>query len=143
MEKLVVSIKCPYCRKSLMDEKTQIDGYPSVKVQIQYGNKDGSLYLSSIYGSYNIITEVYIPNEEIVLFFCPYCHASLLLKDSCEKCQAPLAFFELKNGGKVQICSRRGCKYHSIDYSNLSQKISALYSVHEVFADPSRIKQKS
>jgi len=138
MEKLVVSVKCPYCKKSFMDEESQIDGYPSVKVDIQYGNKIGTLNLSSIYGSYNIISEIHLPQEEMVLFFCPECHASLLLKDLCEDCKAPLAFFELKNGGKVQICSRRGCKYHSIDYSNLSQKISSLYSAYEVFADPSR-----
>jgi len=138
MEKLVVSVKCPYCKKSFMDEESQIDGYPSVKVDIQYGNKIGTLNLSSIYGSYNIISEIHLPQEEMVLFFCPECHASLLLKDLCEDCKAPLAFFELKNGGKVQICSRRGCKYHSLDYSNLSQKISSLYSAYEVFADPSR-----
>jgi hypothetical protein len=102
------------------------------------GNKASTLNLSSIYGSYNIMSEIHIPEEELVLLFCPKCQASLLLKDSCEDCKAPLAFFELKNGGRVQICSRRGCKYHSIDYSNLSQKISTLYSAYEVFADPSR-----
>ena len=143
MEKHVVSVKCPYCRKSLMDEKTQIDGHPSVRVRIQHGNKSGALYLSSIYGSYHIISETHIHKKEIVLFFCPECQASLLLKDSCEVCHAPLTFFELKNGGKVQICSRRGCKYHSIDYSDISQKISELYRVHEVFADPSKTVPKS
>jgi hypothetical protein len=121
-----------------MDEETQIDGYPSVRVNIQFSNKTSVLNLSSIYGSYNILSEIPIPEEEMVLFFCPECQASLLLKDLCEDCKAPLAFFELKNGGRVQICSRRGCKYHSIDYSNLSQKISSLYSAYEVFADPSR-----
>ena len=140
MEKLVVSVKCPYCKKSFMDEEKQIDGFPSVKVRIQHGDRNGALYLSPIYGSYNIISELYILKEEIVLFFCPECHASLLLKDLCEECKAPLAFFELKNGGKVQICSRRGCQFHSIDYSDMSQKISALYNLHEVFADPSRRK---
>lgn len=138
MEKLAVNVKCPYCKKSLMDDETQIDGFPGIRARIQYGNKTGSLYLSAIYGSFNIVSEFHIPEEEIVLFFCPECHASLLLKDLCEECKAPLAFLELKNGGTVQICSRRGCKYHAIDYSNISQKISALYNVHEVFADPSR-----
>ena len=138
MENIVVNVKCPYCKRSFMDEETQIDGYPSVRVNIQLGNKASTLNLSSIYGSYNIMSEIHIPEEEMVLFFCPECQASLLLKDLCEDCKAPLAFFELKNGGKVQICSRRGCKYHSLDYSNLSQKISSLYSAYEVFADPSR-----
>ena len=138
MENIVVNVKCPYCKRSFMDEETQIDGYPSVKVNIQFGNKTSTLNLSSIYGSYNIRSEIPIAEEEMVLFFCPGCQASLLLKDLCEHCKAPLAFFELKNGGKVQICSRQGCRYHSIDYSNLSQKISSLYSAYEVFADPSR-----
>ncbi|MDH5385803.1 MAG: hypothetical protein OEY18_13965 [Candidatus Aminicenantes bacterium] len=138
METFVVNVKCPYCRKSLMDEKKQIDGYPSVKTQIQYRNKTSALYLSSIFGSYEIISEIPIPKEETVLFFCPRCHASLMLKDSCEECKAPLAFFELKNGGTVQICSRRGCKYHFMDYTNFAQKLSAFYEVYKTLADPSR-----
>ena len=138
MEKLVVNVKCPYCRKSLMDEDYQIDGLPSIRVRIQHGDKNQTLYLSSIYGSYNISSEHHIPKDEIVLIFCPECHASLLLKDLCGDCYAPTAFFELKSGGKVQVCSRRGCKFHSLEYSDMSQKISALYNVHEVLADPSR-----
>jgi len=138
MEKLAVNVKCPYCKKSYMDEETQIDGNPSVKVNIQYGNKIGTLNLSSIYGSYNISSEVYIPEAELVLFFCPECHASLLLKDLCEDCKAPMVYFELKNGGKVQICSRRGCKNHLLEFSDLAQKLSTFYSHYEVFADPSR-----
>jgi hypothetical protein len=138
MEKLAVSVKCPYCKKSFMDEETQIDGYPSVRVSIQYRNKIGALNLSSIYGSYNVISEIHLPEDELFLFFCPECHASLLLKDLCQDCKAPMVYFELKNGGKVQICSRRGCKNHLIEFSDLAQRISTLYSVHEVFADPTR-----
>ena len=140
MEKIVVNVKCPYCKKSFMDLDKPIDGNPSIRVEIQYGNKKGDLYLSSIYGNYSIISEINLLEDEIVLFFCPECHASLLLKDLCEECKAPLAFFELKNGGMVQICSRRGCKSHSIDYSDLAQKISKLYSIYEKFADPSSKK---
>lgn len=140
MEKLVVNVKCPYCRKSLMDAEKQIDGHPSVKAKIQYHDKTGVLHLSSIFGSYNLKSEVYVPEEEIALFFCPECHASLVLKDLCEECKAPLAFFELKNGGKVQICSRRGCKYHFLDYTNFAQKVSAFYDTYKTVADPSRKK---
>jgi hypothetical protein len=140
MKKLVVSVKCPYCKKSLMEDEKMIDGYPSVKVFIQHHSKRGTLYLSSIYGSYNIISEFVIPMDELVLFSCPHCDSSLLIKNLCDKCSAPMTIFELLNGGQVQICSRRGCKKHLIEYSNLSQEISALYDVHEVFADPSREK---
>jgi hypothetical protein len=51
-----------------------------------------------------------------------------------------MTFFELVQGGKVQICSRRGCKKHLIEFSDLSQEISTLYNTYEVFADPSRKK---
>jgi hypothetical protein len=121
-----------------MDEDFHIDDLPSIRVKIQHGDKTQNLYLSSIYGSYNISSELYIPKDEIVLFFCPECEASLILKELCGDCSAPTAFFELKDGGKVKICSRRGCKCHSIEYSDTSQKISALYTIHEVLADPSR-----
>jgi methionyl-tRNA synthetase len=140
MKELVVQVKCPYCRKILMDGEKQIDGYPSVKTKIIHHDKTGELYLSSIFGSYNIISEVYVPKGEIVLFFCPECNASLLLKDLCEECKAPLAFLELKNGGTVQICSRRGCKYHFMDYTNFAQKLSAFYDTYKTTADPSRKK---
>jgi len=140
MNELQVNVRCPYCKQSLMDDGQIIDGYPSVKVVIQNSNKRGMLYLSSIYGSYNIISEFNIPKDEIVLFFCPDCHSSLLIKDLCDKCSAPMTFFELLQGGKVQICSRRGCKKHLIEFSDLSQEISTFYNTYEVFADPSRKK---
>jgi len=142
MEKIVVNVKCPYCKKSLMDAEKQIEGYPSVKTRIQHRDKTGALYLSSIFGSYDIVSEIYVPEEEIVLFFCPECNASLLLKELCESCKAPLAFFEMKNGGMIQICSRRGCKYHLMDYVNFAQKVSAFYNAYQVFADPSLKNRK-
>lgn len=140
MKKLIVNVKCPYCRKSLMDEEKQIGGYPGVKTRIQYHEKTGILYLSAVFGSFNILSDIYIPKEEIVLFFCPECNASLLLKDLCEECKAPLAFLELKSGGTVQICSRRGCKYHFMDYTNFAQKLSAFYNTYSTLADSSRKK---
>ena len=140
MNELQVNVRCPYCKHSLMDDGQIIDGYSSVKIAIQNSDKRGMLYLSSIYGSYNFISEVYVPMDEIVLFFCPHCQSSLLLKDLCDKCSAPMTFFELLQGGKVQICSRRGCKKHLIEFSDLSQEISTLYNTYEIFADPSRKK---
>lgn len=140
MNELQVNVKCPYCKQSFMDDSKRIDNHPSVKVFIQNSNKRGMLYLSSIYGSYNIVSEINVPLDELVLFFCPHCHSSLLTKNLCDKCSAPMTSFELFQGGKVQICSRRGCKKHLIEFSNLAQETSALYNIYEVFADPSRKK---
>ena len=132
MEQLLVSVKCPYCRMSLMDEEKQIDSQPTIKTRIQYKDRIGYLHLSSIFGSTDIITE---------LLFCPDCGASLVVKDSCEECHAPLAFLELKNGGTLQICSRRGCKYHFLDYTDFAQKLSAFYDTYKTQANPSRKKK--
>lgn len=140
MPELKVRVKCPYCRQSLMDDEKTIDGLPSVKVFIQFHDKKGFLYLSSIYGSYNISSEVPIPVGEIVLFFCPHCRSSLLTKDLCEKCNVPMAAFELQQGGKVQICSKRGCKKHMIEFSNLSQEISTFYDEYSTHTAPSSKK---
>lgn len=128
MDTFQVNVKCPYCKQSFMDDSQTIDDCPSIKVAIQHGSKRGNLYLSSIYGSYNVISEIDVPMEEIVLFFCPQCLSSLITKDLCDECSAPMTSFELAQGGKVHICSRRGCKKHLIEYSNLAQEISAFYS---------------
>ena len=132
MHELKVNVKCPYCRQSLMDKEKTIDGLPSIKVFIQFHDKKGFLYLSSIYGSYSISSETHIPTDEIVLFFCPHCHSSLLTNNLCENCHVPMTEFELKQGGRVQICSKRGCKKHAIEFSNLSQEISTFYSEYSV-----------
>jgi hypothetical protein len=140
MEKLVVTLKCPHCKISLMNEAVEINDFPSIRIRIQYSEGEGALYLSSVYGSYDIVSEVNVPENEIAKFLCPSCKAFLLLERECEECGAPLAFFELESGGKVQVCTRRGCQYHTIEYSDKSQKISVLYDTYEVFADPTRNK---
>ena len=137
MHELKVQLKCPFCRQSLMDEEKIIDDLPSIKVFIQFHDKKGFLYLSSIYGSYTISSEIHIPLNEIVLFFCPHCRSSLLTNNLCEKCHVPMAAFELQQGGKVQICSKRGCKKHMIEFSNLSQEISTFYDEYSASTEPS------
>lgn len=137
MHELKVQVKCPFCRQSLMDEEKIIDDLPSIKVFIQFQDKKGYLYLSSIYGSYTISSETHIPLNEIVLLFCPHCRSSLLTSNLCEKCHVPMAAFELQQGGKVQICSKRGCKKHIIEFSNLSQEISTFYDEYSAPTEPS------
>lgn len=71
MEKFVVNVKCPSCRKSLMDAETQIDGYPSVKTKIQHHENTGILYLSSVFGSYNILSGYIYLKRRSFCFFVP------------------------------------------------------------------------
>lgn len=131
---LQVNVRCPYCKKSLMYEEKEIDGYPSIIVIIQYRNKRGKLYLSSVYGSYNTIFESsFMPLGEIAVFFCPECNSVLYSKSLCEKCQASMTAFEFIEGGKVQVCSRYGCKKHFIEFENIEKELSAFYNAYPLF----------
>jgi NADH-quinone oxidoreductase subunit E len=112
-----VEVSCARCNHSLMDSRHPIDGYPSIRVTVSFGQKHGWLALSSLYGSYNTDSEHEIPPKTTVNFFCPHCHAELIGAAKCAECGAPMAPMIVRGGGIVQICSRRGCKGHILDLS--------------------------
>ncbi len=110
-----VEVSCPRCNHTLMDPAHQVDGYPSIRVTVAFGEKHGWLRLSSLYGSYNVEMEYEIPNDTVVNFFCPHCHAELIGAGDCVECGAPMVPMVVRNGGVVQICSRKGCRAHMLD----------------------------
>ncbi len=112
-----VEVSCSRCNHSLMDQEYLIDGHPSIRVTASFGRKHGWLRLSSLYGSHNVESEYEVPEEEIVHFFCPHCHAELAGASECAECGAPMVSMIVKDGGIVQICSRRGCVGHMLDLS--------------------------
>jgi NADH-quinone oxidoreductase subunit E len=112
-----VEVSCSRCNHSLMDSKHPIDGHPSIRVTVSFGDKHGWMALSSLYGSYNVASEYEIPLETIIHVFCPYCHAELIGASTCGECGAPMVPMIVRGGGIVQICSRRGCKGHLLDVS--------------------------
>ena len=125
-----------------MDNETLVDKLPSVRVIVQYGNKRGYLYMSSLYGSYNTINDIKPPKDEIMIFFCPHCNAALTTKFLCEECNAPMVAFEFIKGSKILICSRKGCKKHFIEFEDLEKQISAFYSAYPVFFSPTPGKKE-
>jgi len=110
-----VEVSCSRCNHSLMDRNHPIDDHPSIRVTISFGQQHGWLALSSLYGSYNVSSEYEIPEDTVVNFFCPYCHAELGGAFACGECGAPMVPMIVRGGGVVQICSRRGCKGHLLD----------------------------
>ncbi len=128
-----LNVKCPHCEKSMMDEELKIDNYPSIKVKIIYKRKKGNLNLSSLYGSYNIDSELDVPEGEIARFFCPYCNAELKSTRTCDVCNAPMAAFKSAQGCLLQICSRHGCKKHLIEFEDLDTEIRAFYDAYSTF----------
>jgi NADH:ubiquinone oxidoreductase subunit E len=110
-----VEVSCARCNHSLMDPRHPIDGHPSIRVTVSFGNKHGWMALSSLYGSYNVAFKHEIPSDTIVNVFCPHCHAELLGATKCSECDAPMVPMIVRGGGVVQICTRRGCKGHMLD----------------------------
>ena len=115
-----VEVSCSRCNHSLMDPGHLIDGYPSIRVTISFGQQHGWLALSSLYGSYNVSSKHKIPKDTIVNFFCPHCHAELIGATDCAECGAPVVPMIVRGGGIVQICSRSGCKGHMLDLNGVN-----------------------
>ncbi|MCD6119738.1 NAD(P)H-dependent oxidoreductase subunit E [bacterium] len=112
-----IEVSCPRCNHSLIRSDVLLDGIPAIRVTVAFDHKHGWLSISSLYGSYTVSSKHHIPEDTIVDFFCPHCHAELLGGTMCPECGAPMVPMIVRGGGIVQICSRRGCKGHMLDIS--------------------------
>lgn len=110
-----LEVNCSRCNHSLMDSTHLIDGHPSVKVTLSFGDKHGWLRLSSLYGSFTSESEYEVSLEEVAQMFCPHCSTELLGAGNCPICGIRMAPMIVRGGGTVQICPRRGCKGHLLD----------------------------
>ena len=110
-----IEASCPHCNHSLRDETFAIDSYPSIRVIISSDHKKCWLRLSCLYGSYAFVSEIDIPIGTSVSFFCPHCGVEFPSTSDCSMCAAPMVPMLVDGGGILQICSRRGCKNHTLD----------------------------
>ncbi len=131
MNKLVtLSVKCPHCDHTLMDEEHLIHERPSIRINIVTKKDRGILWLCSVYGCYDHNSNLEIENGELVEFFCPHCNKSLLRDIECKICGAPMVGMNIKAGGKVNVCSRKGCENHYVVFEDLAGAINKFY--HEL-----------
>ncbi len=128
-----VRIKCPLCGKSLMDDSREIDGNASICVVGEAGGQKGKIWLSSLYGSYNVESQREISEGNVTTFFCPECHEELKSTRTCELCEAPMVPFGFAEGGTVQICSRRGCKRHLVEFSDIRAELRSFVDNYFTF----------
>ncbi|MGV8018076.1 MAG: hypothetical protein AB2L26_07800 [Ignavibacteria bacterium] len=68
---LSLNLNCPHCGHSLMDPETLVDNETSILLHIDIAKKKGDINLSSIYGSYNYVSSVETPKDELAVFSCP------------------------------------------------------------------------
>ena len=124
---VTLNLKCPVCGESLMDHNKLVDNEHSVRLIIETPTNKGIIQLSSVYGSYNYISDINIPKDEIAEFYCPHCKSQITNKEDCETCGAPMVTFNIEMGGQVSICSRSGCKNHLMKFSDISVALKRLY----------------
>ncbi len=110
-----LSVNCPQCNHSLMDNKNLLDGYPSIRVTITFNGIHGWLCLSSLYGCHTYKSEYQQPKGSIANFFCPHCHSELSGSSKCPECSTDMIPLIINTGGVVQVCPKRGCKGHILE----------------------------
>jgi len=126
-EFLSLKVQCPVCGVSLMDNKQLVDNESSIHLNLEIESRQGSIWLSSVYGSYNNISDIDLPAGKIARFFCPHCKTQITSAEECLTCGAHMVPFLLDMGGKVSICSRSGCKNHFVEFEDLSIAMKKLY----------------
>ena len=92
-----------------------IDGHASVQLTAAYAGEKQTVRFSSLYGSGAVEYERDIPIDAASDFFCPHCNGALKGNASCPECDCPMAPMLVEGGGLVQICTKRGCKGHTLD----------------------------
>jgi hypothetical protein len=133
---LQVSVNCPYCRRSLEDDKVLVDNFPSVKTKAICRGQEGFLHLSSTYGSFQTETDLPIEMGDVVEFFCPYCGGSLKTKAICKECDAPMMRVDLDAGGYIRFCSRKGCCNHHIAFEDIYKELREFLTQYPAILSP-------
>lgn len=106
---------CPHCEEKLSDSDHIIGDMPAIQVKVRFGEEEGIIWISAKLGDLKIDSgDIDIPEEEVVVFFCPHCDTKISngASGDCDACDAPMVRFIFEM--EAEVCSRRGCDGHSI-----------------------------
>jgi len=127
-----IHICCPHadCGKSLLDNSVKIGNQPSVHLIADKNGVRGDIYLSSLYDDFECIEpeELNILPGDIIRLYCPHCGKELPFADKCA-CKAKMVWLGIKNGGRVRICCRKDCHYHSLEFDDSGKLIEFISQV--------------
>ncbi len=112
---------------SLMDEEHLISGYPSITVHAKVDDKEGLIHLDPVYGSYKNVPEFEVKEGECVTMFCPECGLSLIENETCDRCGAPMFVVYLPHGGVIEVCTRNGCQFHNLKFTESEEMGKKLF----------------
>jgi len=129
MEKFVpLRVKCPKCKKTFMDPYNTLHDKPTILLDVESKDEKGKMRLCSYYGCYDQKASIEIGDQEIVKYSCPSCKEELISKNICEECEAPMVPFSMEKGGRIYICSRKGCHKHYLNFENVSDGLRKMYN---------------
>ncbi len=116
-----------------MDPAVPISGYPSVKMVIQYGAIRGDIHLDPVYGSFQNLFEVDIPEGVVVEMFCPVCGVSLRAEtEKCGFCFSPMFAIFLPNGGILEGCLKSGCHEHKLMLVDVHEQLGMVHGHDQI-----------
>ena len=127
-DSIKILVKCPTCGKPLMNPDVMLDDLSSIDLETKIGKKVGHIYLSQVYGSYTKKFDGVDDTEGVICsLFCPHCGNPFPLYQTCE-CKAPIVGLQLQAGGTIKICSRNGCKNHSLEFTDVNDAFKLFQS---------------
>jgi hypothetical protein len=124
-----IHVQCPHCGKSLMTPDPKIDQLDSIQLLVKIGDQIGHLYLSQVYGSYEKHFEnvANVP-DAVIECSCPHCFRPFPIHQPCGNCGAAIIGLDLKVGGIIKVCSRNGCKHHSLEFEDSQDALNLFRS---------------
>jgi len=135
-ELICLKANCPVCGESLMDDKVKVDNCPSYKLKIKVKEKEGIMNLSSVWESYNYLCDIETSENSVIKVFCSHCNSEIISDAKCEVCKAPMIQLDLDIGGKIDICSRVGCKNHFVKFVDFTFALKNLFDESELSGMP-------
>lgn len=125
-QQILISVKCPNCQQSLMNDSELLDNLPVIELEAKINEKVGKILLGQEYGSYN---KKFVGVDDVMgsiaVFSCVHCHQPFPVIQNCD-CRAPLVGIQLEVGGMIKICSRNGCKMHSLEFQDVNDAFMLL-----------------
>lgn len=135
--RIELDLNCPNCHRTLMDPEVRIDDVPAVYCLIQIPGPNPKLprrapiWFSSLYGSFKFQCEHTLAENERMVLFCPACETELKGERICTACGDPMVSLDMTTGGRLTVCTRRGCKQHLIELGDDVPALERLFNVPE------------